>query len=130
MAKYVGHVVQLSNSALKLPGAGTHYVHVQWFNPRTKKFHCRIVTSLEHKISFSKGKKQMGKSPFYREKNDSVVYVFKRGHYEDIRNGTIVPVPVEKTSGFKTWIGLFESRLLPLHVMKKAKIDTGRSIEK
>ena len=130
MAKYVGKVVQLPNSILKLQGSGTHYVHVKWFDPKSKLFHCKVITSLEERVVFSKGKKKMGKSPYFREKGSPVVNVFLRGKYEEVRKGLIDPIPIGKTSGFDGWVGYFESRQLTLHTLRKARLKTKRTVEK
>ena len=48
MPKYVGKIFKVDNRTLKLKGSSTHYVHVKLYNPFTRKFKCRIVTSLEN----------------------------------------------------------------------------------
>ena len=47
MAKYVGKIFKVNNQKLNIRGKGYHFVHVKWFNPVTRKFRCRVITSLE-----------------------------------------------------------------------------------
>ena len=49
MAKYVGKVFRVDNKTLKLKGRSAHYVHVKWYNPFTRMFKCRVLTSLENR---------------------------------------------------------------------------------
>ena len=75
MAKYVGKIFKLNNAALKVKGTGTHYVHVQWYNPFKRLFYCRIITALEHKNDSIKKKGKNLKNVPHRFERDNC-YVF------------------------------------------------------
>ena len=100
MAKYVGKIFKVNNAALKIKRNGAHFVHVKWFNPFTKRFKCKIITTLEDKREL-KGddKRVLGTGPFHKERGD-VYSIFSKGKYERLRNGDITPIPVSKNKRF------------------------------
>ena len=118
MAKYVGKIFKVNNAALKIKRNGAHYVHVQWFNPFTKRFRCKIITTLEDKRELrGDDKRVLGKGPFHYENGD-VYSVFSKGKYERLRNGDIVPIPISKTKGFGVWTGYEHTRYIHISVLK------------
>ena len=100
MAKYVGKIFQVANRHLGIKKQGCHYVHVTWYNPFSRKFRCKVITSLEDKHVLSKTERKiLGTTPFYL--SDRTYYLFRKKLYPDIREGNITPIPVPKTEGFE-----------------------------
>ena len=126
MAKYVGNIFKLPNSITKVQGKGNHFVHVTWFNPKTKLFRCRIITSLEEKrtlgdivaegINTKKYPHQKGKG--------NIFYVFDKSKYRRIREGKIVPIPMSQTKGFDYFHGYEGTIDLHFSVLKKHKVTS------
>ena len=103
---------------MKIKRNGAHYVHIQWFNPFTKRFRCKIITTLEDKVELKGDDKRiLGKGPFHKEIGD-IYSVFAKNKYERLRKGQITPIPVSKTEGFGVWIGYEESKDLHISVLK------------
>ena len=96
MAKYVGKIFEVSNSALGLRGNGTHKVHVKWYNPFKRVFRCKVLTSLEDKTKDLSTIKNSRKTNTYITKRDGEFYLFDKGKYERLRNGQIMPIPMSK----------------------------------
>lgn len=118
MAKYVGKIFRVSNKALKIKGKGTHYVHVKWYNPFTRKFRCNVITSLEDKRDLPKEKRHNLHVMTFHKEDERTYHLFSRDKYEDLRNGQIVPIPVHKSKGFKVWSGYKETRDLTAKALK------------
>lgn len=110
MAKYVGKIFRVSNKALKIKGKGTHYVHVKWYNPFTRKFRCKVITSLEDEKKLTNKKRDILKTSPFHKKSEQIFAVFSRNKYEKLRSGKITPIPAGKTKGFKVWSGYQETR--------------------
>ena len=118
MAKYVRKIFKVNNAALKLKRDGAHYVHVKWFNPFTKRFRCRVITSLENKRELKGDDKRMlGSGPFHRVSGD-IYNTFNKGKYERLREGHITPIPVSKSESFGLWIGYEEMKDVHISVLK------------
>ena len=120
MAKYVGKIFKVNNKALKIKGSGTHYVHVKWYNPFTRKFRCNIITSLENKKELDENQRRnLHLMTFSKEKrNSELYYVFNRQKYNKLRNGKIVPIPFSKTQGFEVWSGYSDVKNLHISSLK------------
>lgn len=118
MPKYVGHIFKLNNAALRVKGIGTHYVHVKWYNPFKKLFYCKVITSLEHKRD-SYDYKQLSKVP--HRFNNGQCYVFSKQKYKRLRDGKIVPIPMNETKGFERWSGYEGVRYLSAEKLKGKK---------
>ena len=118
MAKYVGKIFRVNNTLLKIKRNGTHYVHVKWYNPITRKFRCKIITSLEKqtKIDFN-NKHLLGSTPFHKE-NDDVYSLFLKNKYKKLRNGDVEPIPATKMKGFSVWSAYSGSRDLSVRALK------------
>ena len=118
MAKYVGKIFKVNNAALKVKRNGSHYVHVKWYNPFTRRFRCKVITSLEtRKTLLGKEKRVLGSSLFHRESDDEYS-IFNKKKYERLRKGHITPIPISKTKGFGVWSGYEETRDLHISVLK------------
>ena len=117
MAQYVGKVFKIKNSSLGIKGSGTHDVHVTWFNPKTKKFSCKILTSLERVEPKEKLSKR--KNTIVRKVEGDKFFVFERQKYVKLREGKIVPIPVGKVKGTTDWMGYEESKDLHISTLKK-----------
>jgi len=85
MAKYVGKIFRVSNKALKIKGKGTHYVHVKWYNPFTRKFRCKVITSLEEEKKLTNRNREILKTSPFHKKSEKVFTVFSRNKYEKLR---------------------------------------------
>ena len=112
MAEYVGHIFKISNKVLRLPRRGTHYVHVTWFNPRTKMFRCKIITSLERQMNLPKDRRQiLSTGPSAHIEGDTF-NLYDARTYKKLRAGVITPIPTTKSHGFPVWSGYFGVREL------------------
>lgn len=112
MAKFIGKIFKFDNKTLKIRNDGSHYVHVKGFNPFTRKYYCRVITSLEHKVTVGKSdRKLMKKIPSYHISGNDY-YVMTRQKYKQMRQGKITPIPMSKTVGFSKWSGYSEKRYL------------------
>lgn len=129
MAKYVGKIFRIENVRLNIKRRGTHYVHVKWFNPFTRKFRCRIITSLEDKKVLQESERTiLNSTPYYKESN-STYNLFSKNKYIKLRSGNIEPIPTNKTVGFNVWSGYLGSRNLHISVLK-GKEQTNLKIKK
>ena len=117
MAKYVGHIFKVNNAALGIKRSGSHYVHVKWFNPFSRKFWCKIITSLEERKSLDQIKASK-KAKICLKGGGDDFYIFAERKYAKLRNGEIVPIPVDKTEGFSVWSGYYGSRYLARSKLK------------
>ena len=118
MAKYVGKIFKVNNTALHIKRRGTHYVHVKWYNPFTRQFRCNVITSLEDKKVLSDNEKKiLSTTPYHKEKDD-MYNLFSKRKYTKLRNGEIKPIPVQKTKGFDVWSGYQEMRDVHINVLK------------
>ena len=131
MAKFVGKIFKASDNVLGVRGNGAHYFKVVWFNPFKRKFHCKIITSLERteKVEPKKKRQQLkNKAYVKKEGNNNEYCVFNRGKFEDLRNGDITPIPVPQTQGFPLWSGYMGTAELSLSDMRKAKPQPKKNI--
>ncbi|MCM1043509.1 MAG: hypothetical protein NC548_43760 [Lachnospiraceae bacterium] len=106
MAKYVGKIFKASNDKLHIRGNGAHYVHVKWYNPFTRKFKCKVLTSLDKKKSIpitQRDKAFVGKIVTKLSGDDFVV--FSKSEYDKIRKGEVEPIPVSQTENLDNWTG-------------------------
>ena len=106
MAKYVGKIFKVSNNKLNIRNGGVHFVHVKWYNPFTRKFKCKVITSLDKKKTIpanKRGKAFAGKI-VTKIKNDDFV-VFSKSEYDKIRTGEVEPIPVTQTENLDNWSG-------------------------
>ena len=118
MSKYVGKIFRVNNTALNIKRRGTHYVHVTWYNPFTRKFHCKVITSLEDKKILTEDEKRvLSSTPYYKE-TDNTYNLFSKRKYSKLRNGDIQPIPIQKTKGFEVWSGYLGSRDLFISALK------------
>lgn len=118
MAKYVGKIFRVNNAALNIKRRGTHYVHVKWYNPFTRKFRCKVITSLEDKKILSDEEKRILSSTPYHKERDNTYNLFSKRKYSKLRNGEIQSIPVQKTKGFNVWSGYSGSRDLLISALK------------
>ncbi|MBQ8229683.1 MAG: hypothetical protein IJZ32_03195 [Clostridia bacterium] len=118
MAKYVGKIFRVNNTALNIKRRGTHYVHVTWYNPFTRKFRCKVITSLEDKKVLSEDEKRVLSSTPYHKEKDNTYNLFSKRKYSKLRNGDIQPISAQKTKGFEVWSGYSGSRDLFVSVLK------------
>ncbi|MBE6645963.1 MAG: hypothetical protein E7612_11445 [Ruminococcaceae bacterium] len=116
MAKYVGKIFRIDNRTLKLKGASTHYVHVKWYNPFTRLFRCRVVTSLENRIFLGENKRTLGSTPYH--KNEDQSYSLFEKQNSKLRSGKIEPIPISKAKGFDSWHGYEGTRYLHARHLK------------
>ena len=129
MAKYVGKIFKVDNAKLKIHGKEAHYVHVKWYNPFTKRFKCKVITSLENRHFIQDGNKRiLGTAPF-TQSSEGYYNIFNKKKYERLRKGDIVPIPVSKTKGFNVWTGYEETKNLHISALK-GKEQRHLSIEK
>lgn len=131
MAKFVGKIFKTSNNVLGVRGSGAHYFKVTWYNPFKRKFHCKVITSLEKTETVElKQKRQKLKNKAYVKKDgkDNEYCVFNRNKFEDLRKGEITPIPVSQTQGFPLWSGYMGTADLSLSEMRKAKPQPKKSI--
>ena len=118
MAKYVGKIFKANNKDLGLRGLETHYIKVKWYNPKKKKFLCRVVTSLETKydnLESLRNSKLKNKTVI---KDAEKYYVLDISKYKKIRKGIITPIPIKDTKGFNVWSGYYNSRYITLDELK------------
>ena len=119
MAKYVGKVFRVDDKKLKIRGNGAHYVYVKWYNPFTRKFRCRVITSLENrKVIPERERHGVLSSNSYYKIDEKTYNIFNRRKYEKLRNGDIEPIPAKKTKGFKVWSGFFDARDVHITALK------------
>ena len=106
MAKYVGRIFQVSNRTLNIKGQGTHFVNVTWYNPKTKTFRCKIITSLEteQKLVTTEQKKNLHLRAHLKKGYDTYYFLDKNA-YHKLRNGEVQPIPIQKMQGFNLWGG-------------------------
>lgn len=108
MAKYVGKIFKASNEKLNIRWAGSHYVHVKWYNPFTRKFKCKIITSLEKNQSVPPSKRSAffaGKIASKTKNGDFTV--FSKSEYDKLRKGLVEPIPIGQTKNFDNWSGYY-----------------------
>ena len=117
VAKYVGKVFRVDNKTLKLKGSAMHYVHVIWYNPFTRRFKCRIITSLENRKFLGENKRVLGSTPYHKNEDGSYSF-FEKQKYSKIRDGKIEPISVKKSTGFDTWHGYEGTRYLHVRNLK------------
>ena len=117
MAKYVGKIFKVDNTKLKIHGKEAHYVHVKWYNPFTRMFKCRIVTSLEKREFLGDNKRALGSTPYHKNEDGSYSF-FEKQKYSKIRSGKIEPISVSKTKGFNYWHGYEGTRYLHARHLK------------
>ena len=117
MAKYVGKVFKVNNKALKLKGSSAHYVYVKWYNPFTRVFKCRVITSLEKRIFLGENKRALGSTPYHKNEDGSYS-LFEKQKYSKIRSGKIEPILVSRTKGFDVWHGYEGTRYLRIGQLK------------
>ena len=118
MAKYVGKIFRVNNRRLNIKRKGTHYVHVKWYNPFTRKFRCKVITSLEDKkVLSNEEKKMLSTTPYHKEK-DNTYNLFSKRKYSKLRNGDIEPIPIKKTKGFGLWSGYQGTKDLNINDLK------------
>ena len=106
MAKYVGKIFRINNSKLKIRGNDVHYIHVKWFNPFSRKFKCRVITSLEdmkHKTTVNKSYLEKVYSSYNNERESFCILNKKK--YKKLRNGYIEPIPLDRCVNFDVWAG-------------------------
>lgn len=128
MAKYVGKIVRINNKTLRIREDGVHFVHIQWFNPVTKKFYCRVLTSLEHVLDAnpnpSDGEPMIaGKSKKYK------FYTINPRKYSQLINGKFQIIPLRKTRGFDLWGAYHQIRHLHISQLR-GKVDASKQILK
>ena len=130
MAKYVGRIFEVSNRALNLRGNGTHKVHVQSYNPFSRKFRCKVITSLEDKtMDLSKIEKSRRNNTFITVRGNEY-FLFDNKKYDRLRNGEIVPIPMSRTDGFELWSGYESAQDLSLQILRKSKLKSNYRIRK
>lgn len=128
MAKYVGKIFKVSNPKLKIHGNDIHHVSVKWYNPFTHMFKCRVITSLEDKVSQPELKGDTAKvaCATYDAKTKTHSVLNKR-KYKQLRNGSIEPIPINKCENFDVWSGFSKTvylskKDLKLNNVSKMKI--------
>ena len=102
MAKYVGKIFNVGNNKLKIRSSNSHAVYVERYDPKTKKFNCKVITSLEkehYKKSVNKAFLQ-NRNYSYNKATDNYC-VLNQSKYKKMRNGVITPIPTNKTKNFK-----------------------------
>lgn len=129
MAKYVGKIFRVNNTALNIKRRGTHYVHVTWYNPFTRKFRCKVITSLEEEKRLSNNERTVLQTTPFHKKEENVYALFSRKKYNKLRNGKITPIPIIKTEGFGVWSGYQETRDVHINALK-GKEERGMKIKK
>ncbi len=117
MAKYVGKIFKVDNKTLMLKGSAMHYVHVKWYNPFTRMFKCKIITSLEKRKFLRENKRVLGSTPYHKNEDESYSF-FEKQKYSKLRSGKIEPISVLKTSGFDSWHGYEGTRYLHAKQLK------------
>ncbi len=129
MAKYVGKIFRVNNKELNIKGNGSHFVEVKWFNPFTRKFNCRVITSLEDVHEKSNIDKDVLKYTCrYFNKKTQKHCVLNNNKYRKMRFGVITPIPFNKTENFDVWsaydknIVLHKSKLKNLTNKKIRKV--------
>ncbi len=127
MAKYVGKIFKVPNSKLKIHGNDIHYVSVKWYNPFTHMFKCRVITSLEDKVSLSSLKGETAKIACisYDPKTKTNLLLNKR-KYKQLRNGSIEPIPINKCENFDVWSGFAKTIYLS---KKDLKLNNKRNMK-
>ena len=118
MAKYVGKIFKVNNQKLNIRGKGYHFVHVKWYNPVTRKFRCRVITSLEKEQKLVGSEREILKNTPYFSKRDDTFALFSKSKYKKLREGKIEPIPTTKTQGFDVWGGYYETRFLSRKVLR------------
>jgi hypothetical protein len=119
MAKYVGKIFRVDDKKLKIHGNGSHYVHVKWYNPFTRKFRCRVITSLEDQKYIPKSERHnVLSSNSYYQIDKNTYNIFNRRKYRKLRSGDIEPIPTRKMKGFKVWSGYFDTRDIHVTALK------------
>lgn len=134
MAKYVGKIFKVQNSKLGIKADGCHYVHVKHYDRKSKLFSCSVLTSLENEVDVpKKSRKDILDSVNYTKgNNENSFKIFMKKNYRDIRNGNIVPIAINKTSGFNNWMGysknvkLDKNNFFEDNTTKKMKIKKER----
>lgn len=119
MAKYVGKIFKVSNNKLKIKGNDAHYVHVKWYNPFSKKFKCKVITSLEDKVVLNDdNRKNLHNAIGYYDKRSNSFSFFDKKKYTKLRNGEITPLPISKLTGFDVWSGYSGTKYLKKEDLK------------
>ena len=118
MAKYVGKIFKVNNTALNIKRHGTHYVHVKWYNPFTRKFRCKVITSLEKEQKLSVEERRVLQTTPFLKKEEGTYLLFSKNKYNKLRNGKIVPIPATKTEGFGVWSGYQDTRDVHINALK------------
>ena len=119
MAKYVGKVFKVDDKKLKIRGNGAHYVYVKWYNPFTRKFRCRVITSLENrKVIPERERHSVLSSNSYYPVDNNTYNIFSRHKYIKLRSGIIEPIPVNKMKGFDLWSGYSGTRDVHITALK------------
>ena len=119
MAKYVGKIFKVNDKNLKIHGNSSHFVYVKWYNPFTRKFRCRVITSLEEqKFIPEQDRHGVLSSNSYYQVNKNTYNIFNRHKYRKLRSGDIEPIPMKKAKGFKVWSGFFYTRDVDVTALK------------
>ena len=124
MAKYVGKIFNVKNSILGIRRRKTHNCLVEWFNPKTKKFRCRIITSLEDQVSLeNEVKESILSSTPYHKVDENVFNLFKLKKYNKLRDGKITPIPQSQLLGTTIFHGFEKTVDLSLSQLRKSKLN-------
>ena len=130
MAKFVGKIFKVSNKDLGLRNNGVHYVHIAWYNPFKRKFHCKVLTSLEEKKELVGREIKQAQKTAYAKGDGNTFYLFKKHKYKLLREGKIQPIPAQNLEGFSVWSGYMENRDLHINILKKSKVQSKMKIKK
>lgn len=121
MAKYVGKIFKVDNKKLGLRKSRTHFVYVQWFDPKNKNFKCRVISSLETERYFEKDdphRFEINGSLHHKNDENSFCF-FKDDHYERLRNGDIEPIPMGDLENATHWYGFTKTVTLDKNDFKR-----------
>ncbi len=114
MGKYVGKIFRVNNNKLGIQKAGSHFVHVKWFNPFNNKFYCKVITSLETNKKLvtkeEKSKNLKGKLGF--KNNGDNFSIIGRKDVLKIKKGDVTPIPNGNLVNFDNWSGYFKNVIL------------------
>ena len=132
MAKFIGKIFKVPNSKLGIRTSGAHNVHVVWYNPFKRKFRCKVLTSLEKEKELSgKEYNELKRTPYVKKRGTKSTFsLFKLNKYAKVRNGTLTPIPVTKTSGLPLWSAYSETVELGVNDLKKSKAQPHVKIKK
>lgn len=114
MAKYVGKIFRSNNNLLGIHKAGSHFVHVKWYNPFKRHFYCKVLTSLSENVTANtdKEKRNLLKGKIVYKLADTKYQIIDRKNITLIKEGNVEPISQSRLINFKNWTGYSKNVIL------------------